>query len=70
MPRGAAARLPEIVQCGGCGRDLVRKSYSGHYPSESTPADRITRLKGSSPLSFCVFCTCGHYTIFEPRGGE
>lgn len=63
-------RVPDTVECAGCGRTLERSEYAA-LPSQNVPEKMITRFSGGW-LHYGVQCTCGHYTVWEfsPRPGS
>jgi hypothetical protein len=69
-----AARMPEMYKCGGCGRALLVEGVGGYEmpsgPPVDTPEDRISRIIDPRTPGFTLLCTCGHWTVVDPRSEE
>lgn len=67
----SAARMPEMYKCGGCGRALLVEGVGGYEmpsgPPADTPEDRISRIVDPRTPGFTLLCTCGHWTVVDPR---
>lgn len=57
-------KLPEMVKCAGCGRNLVVEKYLSGFPPADVPDKRITwRVVPQGAPAYVLFCACGHYTV-------
>lgn len=59
-------KVPEVVKCGGGGRNLLVKSYSGNIPAPDVPDERVTwTVVPQGVPTYVVHCTCAHYTVVD-----
>jgi len=58
-------RLPELVRCANCRRNLTRDYVTfSPRPDSDSPQEKIHGFHDPHTPLYCVMCpTCGHWTI-------
>ena len=63
-------KIPEVVECYGCGRTLGPQIYRA-TPTADTPPVMVTRVFNPTHPYLSVQCAnCAHYTVFTPWDPE